>query len=292
MNVSQSNESRPQSLSPVIFFATPTYGRREQFAELTRLSNTLAHVKDLVWVVIEDDQECSQRVQRLLERSPVDHWVQMAAPMPAEHAQERYPPKGVAGRNAAIDWVVENKDFEGVLYFGDDDNAYHLRLFDEIRSTKGVSVFPTGLVTKQSVSGPIVDNTGKVVGFTDGWPDGRRFPLDMASFAVNVRLLRKSKARMAFKAGHEEDLFLRDLGVKLQDLEVKANGGTEILVWHTRTESKPAPHLRLPSNSDAANETNLQALLATMEARGEAARGGEAAAEDSVDMTLLWRKAR
>jgi len=97
----------------------------------------------------------------------------MAAPMLPQHALEKHPPKGVSGRNAAIDWVVENhpEDREGVVYFGDDDNSYDLRLFDEIRSTKKVSVFPTGLVTQQALSGPIVNDKGIVVGFTDGWPE-------------------------------------------------------------------------------------------------------------------------
>lgn len=46
--------------------------------------------------------------------------------------------------------------FQGVLYFGDDDNTYDLRLFDEIRDTGNVSVFPVGLVGEYAVSAPVV----------------------------------------------------------------------------------------------------------------------------------------
>jgi len=41
-----------------------------------------------------------------------------------------------------------------VLYFGDDDNTYDLRLFEEIRKTKKVSVFPVAYVGKQGISSP------------------------------------------------------------------------------------------------------------------------------------------
>ena len=41
-------------------------------------------------------------------------------------------PRGVAGRNTALRWIVENAEDEGVIYFADDDNAYDLRLFQEV----------------------------------------------------------------------------------------------------------------------------------------------------------------
>ncbi|MPC79782.1 Galactosylgalactosylxylosylprotein 3-beta-glucuronosyltransferase P [Portunus trituberculatus] len=52
--------------------------------------------------------------------------------------------------------------------------------------TRQVSMFPVGLVTRLGVSTPIV-SSGKLVGFYDGWIAGRRFPVDMAGFAVNVQ---------------------------------------------------------------------------------------------------------
>ena len=39
-------------------------------------------------------------------------------------------------RNAGVEWIkgnVPEKLPDGVLYFGDDDNTYDLRLFEEIR---------------------------------------------------------------------------------------------------------------------------------------------------------------
>ena len=59
-----------------------------------------------------------------------------------------------------------------------------------MRSTKKVSMWPVGLVTHLGVSSPIVKD-GKIVDFYDGWIGGRKFPVDMAGFAINVDFLRK-----------------------------------------------------------------------------------------------------
>ena len=53
-------------------------------------------------------------------------------------------------------------------------------------------MFPVGLVTQLGVSSPIIKN-GKVVGFYDGWIADRKFPVDMAGFAVNVQFYIKVK---------------------------------------------------------------------------------------------------
>ena len=41
-------------------------------------------------------------------------------------------PRGVAGRNAGVKWILENISGNGVMYFADDDNTYDLRLFNEV----------------------------------------------------------------------------------------------------------------------------------------------------------------
>lgn len=65
-------------------------------------------------------------------------------------------PRGVANRRAALNWIKSNNKSEGVLYFGDDDNTFHLKLFSEIRHTKVVSMFPVGLIGNYAVSSPVV----------------------------------------------------------------------------------------------------------------------------------------
>lgn len=67
-------------------------------------------------------------------------------------------PRGVANRRAAINWIQQNGKKPGVMYFGDDDNTFDLKLFSEIRHTKRVSMFPVGLIGLYAVSTPVVKN--------------------------------------------------------------------------------------------------------------------------------------
>lgn len=141
--------------------------------------------------------------------------------MPEKYKKSKFKPRGVANRNAALDWVRSNCK-SGVVYFADDDNTYDIRLFEEViilrskcihstwpsnvtykwclysrndlfiqqmRYTKKVSMWPVGLVTKVGLSSPVVNNQGVVVDFFDGWMANRKFPVDMAGFAVSVQLL-------------------------------------------------------------------------------------------------------
>lgn len=50
----------------LIYFITPTYPRREQVAELTRLGQTLMHVPRLHWIVADDRPDCGQQTMDLL----------------------------------------------------------------------------------------------------------------------------------------------------------------------------------------------------------------------------------
>lgn len=53
-------------------------------------------------------------------------------------------------------------------------------------------MWPVGLCTETGVSTPIVKD-GKFIGFFDGWMNGgRKFPVDMASFAISVKFLKQA----------------------------------------------------------------------------------------------------
>jgi len=116
-----------------------------------------------------------------------------------------------------------------------------------MRYTKKVSMWPVGLVTKLGLSSPIVKN-GKFDGFYDGWIAGRKFPVDMAEFAVNVKFLlqvsarfmctgyvfnsmicQRPKATMPYKPGFEEEGFLKSLApFDVKEIELLANECTEV----------------------------------------------------------------
>ncbi|CAK1554765.1 unnamed protein product [Leptosia nina] len=224
----------------IIYFVTPTYPRPEQVPELTRLAHTLMHVPRLHWIVADDQPICSEEVSNILRRTGLPY-THISSPKPFIYKGTNFP-RGVANRRAALTWLQENVN-DGVLYFGDDDNTVDLQLFDEIRLTKKVSMFPVGLIGDYGVSSPVVKE-GKVVGFFDSWPGSRLFAVDMAGFAVNIEFLKPS-ANMPYIAGHEEDRFLVSLGLKMEDIEPLAANCSKILVWHTKTVKYKKPTLRL-----------------------------------------------
>lgn len=243
---------------PPLYIITPTYRRAEQLPELTRLAHTLMLVPNLYWLVIEDAVEKSPLVAKLLEKTGL-RYQHLIAPMPDEYKSKKSGPKprGVSNRNKGIEWVRANA-VDGVIYLADDDNTYDLELFHEIRFTKRVSMFPVGLITKLGVSSPVVKN-GVFSGFYDGWVAGRKFPVDMAGFAVSVKfLLERPNATMPYKPGYEEDGFLRSLKpFEPKEIELLASNCSRILVWHTQTKrNDPSSMLDLK----AYGNTNIATL--------------------------------
>ncbi|XP_060844420.1 galactosylgalactosylxylosylprotein 3-beta-glucuronosyltransferase P-like [Rhopalosiphum padi] len=240
-----------------IFVITPTYRRPEQVADLTRLAQTLMLVRDIHWLVVEDSNTKSPHLAVLLQSFGV-RYNHLIAPMPERFKKIRgAKPKGVANRNRGLKWIRQNA-VEGVVYFADDDNTYDVRLFNEMRYTQKVSMWPVGLCTRTGLSTPIVKN-GQLIGFYDGWIAGRKFPVDMAGFAVSVKfLLERPDAQMPYKPGFEEDGFLRTLApFEPHQIELKADNCTKILVWHTQTK-KNEPSLKV--DKEKYKNTNILRL--------------------------------
>nr|XP_013105235.1 unnamed protein product [Stomoxys calcitrans] len=242
-----------------IYFVTPTYPRREQVPELTRLAYTLMHVPRLHWIVANDHNGCNPYLDTLLNRFGIPY-THLASPMPQRYHKAESKPRGVANRRAAMQWLRQHNITTGVLYFGDDDNTYDLKLFSEIRDTKHVSMFPVGLIANYGISGPVV-RKGKVIGFLDSWVAGRRWPVDMAGFAVSLAYMaERPNATMPYKPGYEEDYFLRSIGLTLEMIEPKGNNCTEILVWHTQTKNHERTMVKL-NHEYLDDRSNLGALF-------------------------------
>lgn len=124
----------------------------------------------------------------------------------------------MAGRRAAIKWLLNKTSLNsrGIAYFADDDNTYDLRLFHELLAISygKVGMWPVGLISPFGVSGPIVDKkSGKVVAFISDVAS-RKFPVDMAGFAVHLSLLHVKKPEMPYRATWEEEGFLTGLDLR------------------------------------------------------------------------------
>jgi len=257
---------------PVIFAITPTFYRPVQKAELTRLCQTFLLVPNFHWVVVEDARTKSELVSRFLARCGVPYTHLNAQTPPenkmsdAELEKKNWKkPRGVIQRNEGLDWLRENARLkggtvDGVIYFADDDNTYDIRVFEDMRYTKRVSVWPVGLVGGLMVEKPKVAADQTVVGWDVAWSPNRPFAIDMAGFAVNYNhFLGRPKAKFAYqvKRGYQETEFLRHLVGSLSELEPKADLCTKVYVYHTRTskpdlklEDKRKTLLLSPSNKD------------------------------------------
>ncbi|XP_037091902.1 uncharacterized protein LOC119112041 isoform X2 [Pollicipes pollicipes] len=252
---------RPATASALqrVYVITPTYPRAVQVPEMTRLAQTLMLTSNVFWVVTEDAPVLTPAITEILQRSGLPH-VHLLGLKPEKYSRKDFKgpvPRGVSNRMAAIEWLRKNAE-RGVFYFADDDNTYDYRLFEELAKTKRASAFPVGLVTQFGLSTPVVEN-GVLTGFYDGWTGGRTFPMDMAGFAVSVEvLLQHPKAAMPFKAGYEEDGFLKSLGLKKEDLEPLADNCTKIMVWHTQTKQPRVPFSTV--NLQKYRNTNLEVL--------------------------------
>ncbi|XP_066553466.1 galactosylgalactosylxylosylprotein 3-beta-glucuronosyltransferase 2 [Amia ocellicauda] len=230
--------SSNRSAAPVIYAITPTYSRAVQKAELTRLANTFRQVPHFHWLLVEDSHSRTELVSRFLARSGLPH-THLHVPTPRRYKRAGLP-RATEQRNAGLGWLRQHRAPRdaGVVFFADDDNTYSLELFEEMRSTRTVSVWPVGLVGGRRYERPVVDK-GRVVGWYTGWRADRPFAIDMAGFAVSLQvILANPKAvfkRRGSQPGMQESDFLKQI-TKVEDLEPKAQNCTRVLVWHTRTE--------------------------------------------------------
>lgn len=127
---------------PTIHVVTPTYSRPVQKAELTRLANTLLHVPNLHWLVVEDAPRRTPLTARLLRDTGLNY-THLHVETPRNYklrgdARDPRIPRGTMQRNLALRWLREtfprNSSQAGVVYFADDDNTYSLELFEEVQT--------------------------------------------------------------------------------------------------------------------------------------------------------------
>lgn len=126
-------------------------------------------------------------------------------------------------------------------------------------------MWPVAFVGGLRYEAPRVNGAGKVVGWKTVFDPHRPFAIDMAGFAVNLRLiLQRSQAYFKLrgvKGGYQESSLLREL-VTLNDLEPKAANCTKVRPSAELTAAMqmfPSP-ANPPADQGAGNEGLSTAL--------------------------------
>lgn len=73
---------------------------------------------------------------------------------------------------------------------------------------------------------------------------------------------------MPYKAGYEEDSFLKSIHLKIDQIEPMANDCTEVFVWHTQTTKTKAPLIKVAEDVLERSKSNLLALLKSLNELG------------------------
>eukprot|EP00127_Corallochytrium_limacisporum_P001628 Clim_evm2s71 gene=Clim_evmTU2s71 len=252
---------------PPIYVVTASAKKSTQRADLTRLGQTLGHVPNLIWIVVEDAPERDPRIAATLAKAGVRAVSHLFVKTTEEAwgTTTKIHHRGILQRNLGVEELeryVRNLHFgHGIVYFADDDNSYDVDLFRFMRtggnarkgresnlaggrigseSTGGiqrVGVWAVGLVGGLEYEGAWCQN-GVFQNFRVGWQPSRKFPLDMAAFAINTQAI-TDFARFRFdaeaKQGNLETDLLSTVVESRDELEVIPGACDDIYVWHTQT---------------------------------------------------------
>ncbi|CAF2546236.1 unnamed protein product [Rotaria sp. Silwood2] len=228
-----------------IYMITPTKTRAEQVADLTRLAQTLYLIPNLIWIVVEDESQLTRRIHRLLKsfHLPFVH-LNIATPdymKPTQNQSTWRRPRGMFQKNVGLQWIRQNTNSndDALIYFADDDNTYHWKLFQEIRKVQSVGVWPVGLVGELFYERPVCLK-GKVYSWFHYVYRKRKFPTDMAGFAIHLRLFHQYSNytfNVSANSVAEQESQILDTMTTMDQLECLANNASKIYVWHTKTQS-------------------------------------------------------
>jgi len=218
-------------MSNDIIVVTSTYQRKGRMEMMSHLYGILNRRVDVKWIVVEDGSKKDEHLSSLLPNFAT--YLNFGPTRDFGHAQ----------RNLAFEYIHDNK-MKGIVYNADDDNWYNPLLFDEIKKTKRISVFPVGNLGPSGVERPIVKD-GKFVKWHAGWMS-RKFPVDMAGFAFRSELLGEIKRPFWIHKGRGgESEFISKFVKNPQELEFLCNQCTMLFVKHNELLKKSFQKIRL-----------------------------------------------
>lgn len=203
-----------------LLIITCTVRRPRRVYFIKECIKVFSRVPHMRWIVVEDGHTIDQEIARLLEQSGIS--------CKYLHVYSR--DFGNSQKNLGLVYIRDNH-LKGIVYIADDDNRYDVRLFEEIRKTKRISVFPVGNLGPEGIERPIVAG-GKIIGWDASWLF-RKFPVDQAGYAVNAELLTSLQDplwRPPQPSGETD--FIQKLIHSWDDLEILCDECRSCYVWH------------------------------------------------------------
>uniref|UniRef100_A0A914ZM43 Galactosylgalactosylxylosylprotein 3-beta-glucuronosyltransferase n=2 Tax=Parascaris univalens TaxID=6257 RepID=A0A914ZM43_PARUN len=176
---------------PLIIVVTFTYPRPTRIPDMIRLSQTLMNIRNIAWIVVEDGKKFNNPTHHLIRRT------QIAYCYIAVGRLKTFPVRGWSARDYALKFILRrfaNFSNRAVVYFADDDNTYDIRLFDRfIRKVEAIGVWAVGLVAGQIVEAIKHSAENIVNGWLNEFSPKHNWEINMASFAINLRILLRNK---------------------------------------------------------------------------------------------------
>lgn len=206
--------------SQKLILITCTYQKPHRLSYIKKCIATFKNVPDILWIVVEDGHDIDKKVESLLNESGI----------PYVYLNLFTRSHGNAQKNLALTYIRDNR-LEGIVYVADDDNKYDLRLFEEIRKTQRISVFPVGNLGPNGIERPIVKD-GRIVAWDVDWPS-RKFPIDQGGYALNAQLLYELKDPIWSHSDYGgESEFIGKLIKSPDELEILCDECRKCYIWH------------------------------------------------------------
>ncbi len=203
-----------------LLIVTCTYQKPRRLSFIKECISKFKLVPHMRWILVEDGQDIDAQVKKLLDVSGIDYIYL--------HLYSRS--HGNAQKNLALTYIRDN-DLKGIVYIADDDNKYDLRLFEEIRKTERISVFPVGNLGPNGIERPIVKN-GRITGWDADW-HSRKYPIDQGGYAINASLLKALKDPLwSHQSYGGESEFIEKLIQSPDELEILCDGCRRCYMWH------------------------------------------------------------
>ena len=210
-------------------------------ADLTRFLNTLRLIPKIKWIVVENTPEKSEKIKKFLQKSGVNY-VHLNRYVRDNHLLDKN--VSLEQFDEGLNWLrtnYHNIHKDGVVYLARIQTSYETKIFELMRRTKKVMVWPVGMVNKSLYSRPLcIDekvvfsiffkdvflnikiNTAKVVSWYCPWKcQDDLYPIHESAFAINLNLIADNKEQFSNHRKYGDffvTYFLKNL-IKMEKLE-------------------------------------------------------------------------